>query len=522
MPDGLAVPDALFAPAAVLYLAVLAGLFAFGLQFLHLTWTALRSDRVEVPDDAAGRLEPDDEAWPVVTVQLPVYNERYVAERLVDAAAGLDAPPGRLEIQVLDDSTDETVDIVAAAVAHERARGVDIRHVRRGGRAGYKAGALAHGLERARGDFVAIFDADFEPPRDFLRRLVPRLVADQSAAFIQARWGHLNRRESLLTALQALSIDGHFGIEQEARAGSGAWFNFNGTAGVWRVAALREAGGWSDATLTEDLDLSYRAFLRGWRGLYAGDVEVPAELPVSVAAYRRQQERWARGTFECLVRHLPAIWAAPVPLRTRLLATFHLAGYGIHLLMLAVSLLYPLLIALAPHHPEVVALFGMTILFNVAVVAPTALFAAAQRRRGRAWWRELPRILLLSVLGAGMMLNTARAAWRAARARPTAFERTPKFGREGTAAAEGDDWTRLRYQLGPDRIVVAELALATLNAVTASVALSRGIWAIGIYAAVFAFGLAFVALLSVRQWAQTLGTAGDALPATLPSPGEVP
>ena len=513
-------PDALFAPAALLYLAVLAALFAFGLHFLGLTWIALRADEVAPATDLA------DDAWPAVTVQLPVYNERYVAERLVDAAAALDAPPGRLEIQVLDDSTDETVGIVAAAVARWRAAGVDIHHVRRTGRRGYKAGALAHGFASAHGDLIAIFDADFVPTADFLRRIVPRLVADPGLAFVQARWGHLNRADSVLTALQALSIDGHFAIEQFARSRAGGWFNFNGTAGIWRRAALVDAGGWSDSTLTEDLDLSYRSFLRGWRAAYDGDVEVPAELPVSIAAYRRQQERWARGTFECAVRFLPRIWSAPIPRRHKIQATFHLTGYAIHLLMLVVSLLYPILLALAPRHPDVVTLFGLTIVFNAAVIAPTALFAAGQQRRGRAWWSSLPRILLLSVLGAGMMLNTARAGWRALRARPGVFERTPKFGRRD----ERSDWTRLRYQLGPDLIVVAELGLAALNAVTAAVALSRGTWAIGIYATVFAIGLGFVALVSIRQWLQTVipsvdepvGVATDLGPAALPSSGEVP
>ena len=525
-------PDALFVPAALLYLAVLAALFAFGLHFLGLTWIALRSENGLAHPDLTnpGSTEPrpnlEDDAWPVVTVQLPVFNERYVAERLVDAAAVLAAPPGRLEIQVLDDSTDETVAIVARAVARWRSAGVDIQHVRRPTRHAYKAGALAHGLPTARGELVAIFDADFVPAPDFLRRIVPRLVADPGLAFVQARWGHLNRGDSVLTALQALSIDGHFAIEQFARSRSGGWFNFNGTAGIWRRAALVDAGGWGDTTLTEDLDLSYRAFLRGWRAAYAGEIEVPAELPVSIAAYRRQQERWARGTFECAARFLPRIWAASIPLRTKVQATFHLTGYGIHLLMLVVSLLYPILLALAPLHPEVVTLFGLTILFNVAVIAPTALFAAAQQRQGRRWWTALPRILLLSVLGAGMMLNTARAGWRTLRARPGVFERTPKFGRRDKRG----DWTRLRYQLGPDLIVVPELALAALNVSTAIAALGRGTWAIGIYASVFAVGLGFVALLSIRQWLQTLApaatelgaTAADLGPPALPSPGEVP
>ena len=284
--------DLLFVPAALLYLAILLALFVFGLNFLYLTWVALRSS-TETPRSVT----PVD--WPAVTVQLPIFNELYVAERLVAAAVALDYPSGKLEIQVLDDSTDETVALMAVAVARWRATGVDIRHVRRGARTGYKAGALAYGLQLAQSELVALFDADFVPPSDFLRRAVPVLLADPGLAFVQARWGHINPAFSVLTRLQALAIDGHMAIEQFARWRAGQWFNFNGTAGLWRCAALVDAGGWSHQTLTEDLDISYRAFLRGWRAAFLRDLECPAEVPVSFNAYRRQQHRWARGSFEC-------------------------------------------------------------------------------------------------------------------------------------------------------------------------------------------------------------------------------
>lgn len=470
--------DLLFVPVLVAYLAILVALAAFGLNFIYLVWVALRSgDRVPPA--------PQPAQWPVVTVQLPIYNELYVARRLVDAVAALDYPAGHLEIQVLDDSTDETTQVVADALAAWRRQGVDIVHIRRGNREGYKAGALRHGLELSRGELVAILDADFLPQPDFLTALVPTLVADPGLAFVQARWGHVNRDSSLLTRLQALAIDGHFAIEQTARWASGKWFNFNGTAGIWRKAALQDAGGWRDDTLTEDLDVSYRAFLRGWRAAYVGTVVAPAELPVSYSAYRRQQHRWARGSFECAAMHLPPVWESDVSLGRKLSATLHLCGYGIHLLMLSLTVLYPVILAMSQGRQAMLAILGAMSVFNLTTFAPTLLFTVAQRRLGRPWLRQLPLVLLLSVFGAGLMVNTARAAVLAWRGGRNVFERTPKFDvREKRA-----HWQRLRYQIALDRIVVAEAAVMLVNLATLVVAVRAGVWAIAAYAAIFSLGL---------------------------------
>jgi cellulose synthase/poly-beta-1,6-N-acetylglucosamine synthase-like glycosyltransferase len=484
--------DLLFVPVIVVYVAILTVLFVYGVNFIYLTIASLRTrDRhpaMQVPA-----------TWPTVTIQLPIYNEVYVAGRLINDVARMDYPAGRLEIQVLDDSTDETSTIIAELVAAWRARGVDISHVRRSGRDGYKAGALRHGLTLANGELIAIFDADFLPRPDFLREVVPALVADADLAFVQARWGHVNRGFSLLTRLQAVAIDGHFGIEQTGRWARGYWFNFNGTAGVWRRRALLDAGGWQDDTLTEDLDVSYRAFLAGWRAGYLRDVEAPAELPVSFSAYRRQQHRWARGSFECAMKHLPSIWQSDVPLSRKVSATLHLTGYLIHLLLLALALLYPLLLVVSGPHPELFALLGVLSIFNLTTLAPTFLFAIGQRQLGRRWVLQVPTILLLSVFGCGMMVNTGRAAWQTFTGGPAAFERTPKFG----VRHRHDSWRGLRYQLGLDRIVFVELALAALNAATCVVAAGRGFWAIAIYAAIFAAGLSAAAVTTIRQAART-------------------
>ncbi|MBF6606359.1 MAG: glycosyltransferase [Chloroflexi bacterium] len=492
-------PEILFVPVLAAYLAILVALFAHGLNFLYLAKTAIQTSAARPP-----AVTP--ETWPLVTVQLPVYNELYVAERLIDAVAALSYPRGRLEVQVLDDSTDETATLVAAAVRRWRLRGLDIHHVRRERRTGYKAGALAAGLRLATGELIAIFDADFVPGPDFLVSTVAVLCADPGLAFVQARWGHTNREYSLLTRLQALAIDGHFAVEQAGRWAGGQWFNFNGTAGVWRRAALEDAGGWETDTLTEDLDISYRAFLAGWRAAYVRAVEAPAELPVSFNAYRRQQHRWARGSFECALKHLPAIWHGPAPLGRKVSATLHLTGYSIHLLLLALSLLYPLLLIVSVRHPVVFSLFGIMSVFNLTTLAPTLLFTIGQRQLGRRWIAEIPTILLLSALGAGMMVNTARAAWQALGGRPAAFERTPKFG----VRRRHEDWRRLRYQLGVDRIVVLEVALVALNLATCRAALEHGSWAIALYTAIFAGGLGAAVALTIGQTLRSTWAARSA------------
>ena len=482
------VPDLVLAPIIAVYVAILALLFAYSLNFLYLTWRALRHPTADDP-------APVPATWPVVTVQLPVYNEVYVIERLIDACVRLDYPAGALEIQVLDDSTDETADLVAALVAHWHRLGIDIRHIHRDRRTGFKAGALAAGLASARGSLVAILDADFVPPPDFLRTGVARLVADPGLAFVQARWGHTNRDDSLLTSLQALTVDGHFAVEQHARAVSGYWFNFNGTAGIWRREAIVDAGGWRDDTLTEDLDMSYRALLRGWRAAYLDELVVPGELPVSINAYRRQQHRWARGSFECSFSHLPTIWRSTASLPMKAEATMHLTGYSVHLLMLGLALLYPLVLFAALRSPLVVSLAGGLGLIALMLPVPGILAAAWQERVGRSWVRAIPRIAMLSVLGAGMMVNTTRAAWHAVKTAPAIFERTPKFGpRDG-----GEDWRRMRYQVAIDRIVVVELALAALNAVSAWAAVRQGLWPIAVYGAIFAAGLTYVSTLTIAQ-----------------------
>ena len=482
--------DTLLIPAAMVYLIVLATLFLYGLNFYYLAFHARRQRGAFTTTLSPQELRDP----PLVTVQLPIYNEWYVAERLIEAAASLDYPRHLLEIQVLDDSTDDTFSVVSRVVGKLKAQGFDVQHLHRAERHGYKAGALAEGLKSAKGEFIAIFDADFIPAPDFLKRILPRFDSDR-VAFVQARWGHLNRGYSLLTFLQSLSIDAHFAVEQLARSRLDYWFNFNGTAGVWRKSAILDAGGWRAETLTEDLDLSYRAFLRGWSARYAGDIEVQAELPVSFNAYRRQQHRWARGSFECAIRYIPIIWNSDASLSRKVQSSLHLTGYVIHLMMLLMCLLYPILLLMSARYAGVLQLFGIGYLFNITALAPTVYFAVAQNSLGRRWLHALPTIFLTMALGAGMMVNTLRAALQVWFGKRSAFERTPKYGIVGHTR----NWDTRRYFIKMDMLVAVEIVLAFFNLWTVWLAWQNSNWLIVVYASIFAFGLLFTSGVTIAQ-----------------------
>jgi len=485
LPAALIVVGALYAISSLF-------LFAFGTNLVVMAarvW--VRGPRPKGSSD-----RPLPVSLPRVTVQLPIYNELYVSERIIDAAAALDYPAELLQIQVLDDSTDETSVLIAQAVERWRAQGVDIVHLHRSDRTGYKAGALAEGLKTATGEFVAIFDADFIPPTDYLARTIGHF-ADDDIAFVQARWGHVNRNHSWLTRLQALAIDGHFLVEQAGRGQAGYWFNFNGTAGVWRTEAIADAGGWKADTLTEDLDLSYRAYLAGWRAVYLEDLVVPAEVPAAISGFRRQQHRWARGSIECAVRLLPQVWrSSQASLGTKMQATLHLLAYGIHLMLLMLTIIYPFVIELAVRQPRFTTLYGAAYLLALSSLAPTIFFVTGRRQAGLPWLRELPRILVVSIFGSGLMVNTARAALQILTRPNPEFERTAKFGLE-SGDADAGEWTNKRYQLDVDRIVFAEAALGVYSFWAASRAFDAGNWGIFIWTVLFGCGLLGVVITTV-------------------------
>ncbi len=381
--------------------------------------------------------------WPRVAVQLPVYNERRVIARLIDAAAALDYPPARLDIQVLDDSTDETREIAAAAVARHAARGVPIRLLARDDRAGYKAGALDAGLQATEAELVAVFDADFVPAPDFLTRLVPHF-GDPRVGMVQARWGHLNRRASALTAAQAVMLDSHFLLEHVTRMERGLFFNFNGTAGIWRRRCIEDAGGWSHDTLTEDLDLSYRAQLAGWAFVFDPAVESPAELPADIEALKSQQRRWAKGSIQTARKLLPGLWRRPLPLGVKLEAWFHLTSNFTYPLLLALALLLlPVLLGTSAASPALVWTLQAGVVL-LGVVPVTIFLAAGQRAAGERGPRLWAHVVTALVIGVGLSVNNARAVFEGLGSRIGHWERTPKAGSEaGETLAPYASTTRL-------------------------------------------------------------------------------
>jgi cellulose synthase/poly-beta-1,6-N-acetylglucosamine synthase-like glycosyltransferase len=425
---------------------------------------------------------------PLVTVQLPVYNELHVVERLIDAVTRLDYPQDRLQIQVLDDSTDETTALAQARVDYYRKQGFDIALIHRPERTGFKAGALQRGLETTNGEFIAIFDADFVPNPDFLQRTVPHFQSRPRLGLVQARWGHINADYSPLTRAQALALDGHFVVEQTARQRSGLFMNFNGASGVWRKRCIEEAGGWQGDTLSEDLDLSYRAQLAGWEFLYLPDVVSPAEIPPQINAFKRQQFRWAKGSIQCLLKHWRALLRARPPAFVRLQGLIHLSNYLIHPLMLILLLLtLPSLLWPGMMH---LPLFYL----GLGSLGPPLLFALSQWVTYPDWHRRLAYFPLLVLLGTGIALNNGLAVGEALTKRPNRFQRTPKFGLEKRT----DHWAESHYALPFSWMTLGELLLGLYSLVTAIVALAQGNHYALPFLLLYLCGFGYVAALGLR------------------------
>ena len=382
-----------------------------------------------------------DDVVPFVTVQLPVYNEMYVVKRLIDAVARLDHPRDRFEIQVLDDSTDETRQIVTRAVARWASRGINIHHLHRKVRTGYKAGALAEGLRRARGELIAIFDADFVPPADFLTRVLPAF-RDPGVGMAQARWGHLNQEYSLLTRIQSMLLDAHFILEHGARSRGECLFNFNGTAGVWRRRAIEAAGGWQYDTLTEDLDLSYRAQLVGWRFVFLADLVAPAEVPVEMNSFKIQQYRWAKGSIQTCRKVLPAVLKSELPVRVKAEAFFHLtANFNYPLMLMLAVVMVPALFVRAAIGAQGVLMVDIP-MFCAATLSVVNFYALSQRAIRRDWIGQLRYIPLAMAVGIGLSVNNTRAVWDALSGGSGRFMRTAKYGIVHTH----DGWLTKRYR----------------------------------------------------------------------------
>ena len=364
----------------------------------------------------------------LVTIQLPMYNEMYVAERLINAICEIDYPKDKLEIQVLDDSTDETVDIVAKAIKQKRDEGFDIQHVRRTNRLGFKAGALKEGLKFAKGKYVAIFDADFIPKVDFLRKTL-KYFSNDKIGLVQTRWEHLNENYSILTKIQALALDGHFVIEQTVRNKSGFFIQFNGTGGVWLKECIEDAGNWHADTLTEDLDLSYRAQLKGWKFIYLRDFTTPAELPVEMNALKAQQFRWTKGAIETGMKLLPMVWKGKIPFRVKLQATFNLTNNLVFPFTLLAGILNVPLIFIKNAGPYW-SFFNFMAIFVVAFISTFLFYLFSQKDVHDDWRKKIALFPLFMAGSMGFALNNTRAVIEGLMSRKSEFVRTPKFNVE--------------------------------------------------------------------------------------------
>src|SRR6186713_3081671 len=417
------------------YFFVLVILAVYGWHRYYLVYLYMKNKgRIPVP---AGKLE----AWPAVTIQLPIYNEMYVADRLIDAVCQIDYPRELLEIQVLDDSTDETRTVAEQAVRRNAAAGIDITYLHRTDRTGFKAGALEAGMKVAKGEFVAIFDADFIPSSDFLTRLMPHFT-DSKVGMVQARWGHINQDYSLLTKIQSILLDGHFVLEHGARHRAGRFFNFNGTAGIWRRAAIDDAGGWQHDTLTEDLDLSYRAQLRGWRFVFLSDLVAPAEVPVEMNAFKSQQHRWAKGSIQTCLKLLPQILRANVPLGVKAEAFFHLtANFNYPLMCVLSVLMFPSMVIRYNMGWYEMILIDVP-LFFAATFSVCNFYMVCQREIHSDWKTRLKYLPFLMSIGIGLSINNTRAVFEALFNKQSEFARTPKYRIEGDA----DEWVGKRYR----------------------------------------------------------------------------
>lgn len=364
----------------------------------------------------------------VVTIQLPLYNELYVVERLIESVCEIDYPKDKLEIQVLDDSTDETTNIAAAIIEKKKQLGFDIHHIRRGTREGFKAGALKEGLKIARGEFIAIFDADFIPDKDFFKETLA-FFSDDKIGMVQTRWEHLNGDFSILTKVQALALDGHFVIEQSVRNKAGFFINFNGTGGVWRKSCIVDAGNWHADTLTEDLDLSYRAQLNGWQFIFLKDVTSPAELPSEMSALKSQQFRWTKGAVETAKKILPLVWKSKVPMRVKLQSTFHLTNNLVFPFILLAAILNVPLIFIKNSGPHD-AYFAVMSLFILAFVSSFLFYFYSQKDIRSDWRKKIVFFPLFMAGSMGFAVNNSRAVFEGLMNRKSEFVRTPKFNVE--------------------------------------------------------------------------------------------
>ncbi|MFQ5962754.1 MAG: glycosyltransferase [Candidatus Scalinduaceae bacterium] len=434
---------------------------------------------------------------PKVTTQLPIYNERYVVKRLIKAVVNLDYPKELHEIQILDDSNDETRDIVADLVNKYSKKGFNIKQIIRENRIGFKAGALNKGHEEAEGEFLAIFDADFVPDKNFFYETIPFFYEKEKVALVQTRWGHINRNYSLLTIAQSIGMDGHFIIEQGARTWNGLYMNFNGTAGIWRKEAIVDAGGWHYDTLTEDLDLSYRAQLKGWNTKFLFDVVTPSELPVDMNAYKSQQHRWAKGSIQTAKKVLPQIFKTKDSFTKKIEAFIHLNQYMVHPMMIVLALLsLPLIILLKPLVISISStMVALLLLIFLGASAPSFLYIVSQKVGYRDWWKRCLFIPALMFIGCGVAINNTKAVLEALFNIKSDFVRTPKYG----VIRRGKNIIAKNYTLPVKLFFVSEILLSIYCFIGFIQYTNDKKFVFGPFLLMYAIGFFYVGILSLLQ-----------------------
>jgi len=427
--------------------------------------------------------------FPPVTTQIPVFNEYNVVERVIRSSCEMDYPEGLHEIQILDDSNDETVQLIDKITHELSKKGHKITVIRREGRKGYKAGALAHGMTMAFGEFFAIFDADFVPPKDYLLKTIPFFLDEKKLGLVQARWGHLNRKSSLLTRAQSIGIDGHFMIEQSARNWGGLFMNFNGTAGVWRKEAIIDGGGWQWDTLTEDMDLSYRVQFKEWQTLYVPDLIVPAEIPEDINAFKSQQFRWAKGSVETAIKLFPSICRMKISLFKKVEAFFHLTHYFVHPLMVILAILslpFMTLIEKGPG-PFLLSIIAVILLFSMS--APSALYIMSQRQVYKNWINRILCLPVLVIIGTGIAVSNSRAVFEAIIGKKSGFIRTPKKG----------DVLQKKYKVVLPVSALIEIALGCYCLISFIAYMVYGKYLISPFLVIYTVGFLFTGFLTIAH-----------------------
>jgi cellulose synthase/poly-beta-1,6-N-acetylglucosamine synthase-like glycosyltransferase len=482
------------------YFIVLILLASYGMHRYVLVYLYYKHRKKKVTEPA-GRFEE----LPRVTVQLPIFNEQFVVERLVDTVCRLQYPREKLQIQVLDDSTDETVEVARNLVERYAALGHPISYHHRDNREGYKAGALQEGLQTATGEFIAIFDADFVPPEDVLLRTIHHFT-DPKVGMVQTRWTHINRNYSFLTEVEAILLDGHFILEHGARSRSGVFFNFNGTAGLWRRQAIDEAGGWEHDTLTEDTDLSYRAQLKGWQFVYLQDVECPAELPVEMTAFKTQQARWAKGLIQTSLKILPRVFRSEAPWRVKMEAWYHLTANISYPLMILLSVLLLPAMIIRFYQGWFQMLYIDLPLFLASTFSISSFYLVSQKEMfPKTWLRTFLYLPFLMALGIGLTLTNSKVVMEALMGKKSAFARTPKYRVESKKDKVRSSKYRKRLGLVP----WIELAIGAYFAATVWYAVVNENYITVPFLVLFVLGFWYTGLMSLLQgrFAELLGRA---------------